>query len=194
MVNHLEVGMRKKNESGFTLLEIALVILVAGLLIGAVLNSRGIQEAASSLRLQKQVEELKVAVDLYFDRMGVLPGSNEGNSSSSEWDEDLVNEQLVTSTRRANTHAFGGEVDFRINQTDTQQPFTDSSAENATVFRYTDVPAKWAKTLIDSLDDGTPDEGNIRVTENSGGQNAITSTDLNNAIGSSEKIRFFVRQ
>jgi type II secretory pathway pseudopilin PulG len=191
--NHLEVGMRKKNESGFTLLEIALVILVAGLLIGAVLNSRGIQEAASSLRLQKQVEELKVAVDLYFDRMGVLPGSGD-SPASNEWDQDLVDEQLVNSVRRANTHAFGSQVSFLIDSDGNDQPFGDTST-NSTVFRYDAIPAKWARTLIESLDDDVSNTGNIQVTDASSGSplNARDPTDFDKDIDDGDDVFVFVK-
>ncbi|GAB6057697.1 type II secretion system protein [Desulfonatronum parangueonense] len=186
---------KRKSESGFTLLEIALVILIAGLLIGAVLNSRGIQEAGSSLRLQKQIEELKVAVDLYRERMGVLPGSSIA-PATAVWEDDLVKEQLVTSVNRANTHAFGNAVDFNINADEDNQPFVNPG--NVTVFKYDNIPAKWARTLVESLDNDDPQTGNIRVTASAGGVGgtplqAMTTAQLTTAIGNGDNVFVFVR-
>jgi prepilin-type N-terminal cleavage/methylation domain-containing protein len=179
--------MRKKNESGFTLLEIALVLVVAGLLVGAVLNSRGISETAKSFRLQKQVEELKVAVDLYNDRMAALPGSG-----SDTWDEDLYSEDLITSPTKATQHAFNDAVAFKIDLDGADQPF-ESTGTNSTVFQYDNVPAKWARTLIRALDDGESNDGLIQATATASPDSALNTADLDTAANNGDDVYFFVK-
>jgi len=180
--------MRERTkESGFTLLEIALVILIAGLLIGAVLNSRGISDAAKSLRLQKQVEELNVVVDLYLNRMTHLPG--DGNTGDT-WTEDLLAEELITSENSANTHAFGDSVTFVDGQAPGNTPFTNP--EN--VFQYDNIPAKWARTLIATFEDpANPHQGNIRATTTVDVTTALTQGNLDTEVTSGNSVHVFVR-
>lgn len=176
----------KNNQSGFTLLEIALVLIISGLLIGAVLNSRGINDAAKFYRLEKQVEELNVAVNLYFDRMNHLPSDGTGNS----WTEDLLDEELISSESKANTHPFGDSIDFTIDSATANHPFTG----NTTIFQYDNIPAKWARSLIASFEDSSsPETGNIRATETSAVQTPLTAANLDAEVTAGNDLHVFVR-
>ncbi len=64
----------KRNQKGFTLVEIAIVLVIIGLLLGGVLKG---QEMIESSRIKSVVGDLNgvsAAYNTYFDRFRAIPG------------------------------------------------------------------------------------------------------------------------
>ena len=68
--------LKRNNEQGFTLLEIAMVLIVASLIVLATIKAQGIWNEAKYFRLERQVQETQVAVALFERKMGFLPGAD----------------------------------------------------------------------------------------------------------------------
>jgi prepilin-type N-terminal cleavage/methylation domain-containing protein len=120
-----------KDQAGFTLVEIAIVMVIIGLLIGGVLKGQAMINNAKVKRVMKQADEFRAATMSFYDKYGMYPGDenranvppgdtvdNNGNGQIS-WAErfdffnDLVEAGLIGgSYTGANvpTHAFGGNV------------------------------------------------------------------------------------
>lgn len=189
----MEVGMlKRKNQSGFTLLEIALVLIVAGLLIGAVIKASGITDTAKSLRLQKQVEELKVAVELFVNKMGRLPGDSsapphdgqiDNPGSPDNWNEELAAENFITSETKATINPFLGAVSLEYRAVN----IGFANAENS--FQYSDIPAPWVQALDEALDDGDTRTGNIVATVDGTPGTRVDATTFT----STDKLEVWVR-
>jgi prepilin-type N-terminal cleavage/methylation domain-containing protein len=64
----------RSDQAGFTLVEIAIVMVIIGLLIGGVLKGQAMIENAKSKRVIKQADELRAAIMTFFDKYGVYPG------------------------------------------------------------------------------------------------------------------------
>lgn len=64
----------KKDQTGFTLVEIAIVMVIIGLLIGGVLKGQAMIQNAKVKRVVKQADELRAAVMSFYDKYGVYPG------------------------------------------------------------------------------------------------------------------------
>ncbi|MBI5041502.1 MAG: prepilin-type N-terminal cleavage/methylation domain-containing protein [Gammaproteobacteria bacterium] len=63
-----------KRQSGFTLVEIAIVLVIIGLLLGGVLKGQEMIANARYKSLQSDIEAYKAAFFAFQDRFGALPG------------------------------------------------------------------------------------------------------------------------
>ncbi|MFZ0727975.1 MAG: prepilin-type N-terminal cleavage/methylation domain-containing protein, partial [Desulfobacterales bacterium] len=121
----------KRSQAGFTLVEIAIVMVIIGLLIGGVLKAQGMINNAKVKRVVKQADELRAAVMGFYDKYGVYPGDEnqaaippgadaegngngiiETNAEIYEVFRDLVRSELIAGDYNGTTelpsHAFGG--------------------------------------------------------------------------------------
>jgi prepilin-type N-terminal cleavage/methylation domain-containing protein len=79
-----------KNQKGFTLIEIAIVLVIIGLLIGGVLKGQSMIQNAKVKRLAKDIEGIQTAVITFQDRYGQLPG-DESNTTTPPGDTNNGN-------------------------------------------------------------------------------------------------------
>ncbi len=129
----LNLKKLKTDQAGFTLVEIAIVMVIIGLLIGGVLKGQAMVHNAKVKRVVKQGDEIRAAVMTFYDKYGVYPGDenlaaippqgadNEGNGNgqisnaeSFELFNDLGLSGLISGTYNGTTdrpnHPFGDEV------------------------------------------------------------------------------------
>jgi prepilin-type N-terminal cleavage/methylation domain-containing protein len=76
--NYQEVSdmRRMTSQKGFTLVEIAIVLVIIGLLLGALLKGQEMIKSAKIKRVIKQADELRAAVYTYQDLYRQLPGDD----------------------------------------------------------------------------------------------------------------------
>ena len=79
--------INKRRQSGFTLVEIAIVLVIIGLLIGGVLKGREMITNAKIKRIENDFAGVSAAIFAYQDRYGVLPGDDPSASTrfSGTW-------------------------------------------------------------------------------------------------------------
>ncbi|MDH5217426.1 MAG: type II secretion system GspH family protein, partial [Gammaproteobacteria bacterium] len=70
---------RPKKQGGFTLVELAIVMVVIGILLGALMNGQQVIDNARGKRVFSEVRELEALVWTYYDRQGVFPGDCDGD-------------------------------------------------------------------------------------------------------------------
>lgn len=168
----------RSQESGFTLVEIAIVMVIIGLLVGGVLKGQAMIENAKVKRVAKQVDELRAAVMTFYDKYGLYPGDEnlptvppgggdiDGNGNGQiagteayEVYRDLALVGLISGsydgTSKLPQHAFGGTVDLVW----VDPPGATTPA--AHYFRFTNLPAEVAAELDLKMDDGAFDRGGI---------------------------------
>jgi prepilin-type N-terminal cleavage/methylation domain-containing protein len=68
----------KVRQTGFSLIEIAVVLVVLGLLLGSVLKGQELITGARVRYLIRQQDDLKIAYFAFFDRYRALPGDYSG--------------------------------------------------------------------------------------------------------------------
>ena len=70
---------RRRNQDGFTLIEIMVVILILGLLATIVVQSlRGAADKAKKTKAQADISELKTSLDRYYLDAGFYPTTDQG--------------------------------------------------------------------------------------------------------------------
>lgn len=77
---NMDIGYRRR-QSGFTLVEIAIVLVIVGLLIGGVLKGREMITNAKIKRIENDFAGVSAAIYAYQDRYGVLPGDDPAAST-----------------------------------------------------------------------------------------------------------------
>jgi len=65
-----------RNRKGFTLVELAIVLVIIGIILGAVLKGAEMIKTAKFKRLYGQYREISAAVYTYYDKYGKFPGDD----------------------------------------------------------------------------------------------------------------------
>jgi prepilin-type N-terminal cleavage/methylation domain-containing protein len=165
-------------QAGFTLVEIAIVMVIIGLLIGGVLKGQAMVHNAKTKRVVKQADEMRAAVMTFFDRYGVYPGDEnlaavpaggpdlEGNGNGQiagaeiyEVFNDLGIDGLITGTYNGTSdlpkHAFGGNVYLGY----VNPPGNTTPPDH--YFHFLNLPAEVCQEIDSKYDDGNHNTGSI---------------------------------
>lgn len=166
------------NQAGFTLVEIAIVMVIIGLLIGGVLKGQAMIHNAKTKRVVKQADELRAAVMTFYDRYGVYPGDEnqaaipaggadrEGNANGQianaeiyEVFNDLGIDGLISGTYNGTSdlpkHAFGGNVYLSY----TDPPGNTTPPDH--YFYFLTLPGEVCQEIDSKYDDGNSTTGSI---------------------------------
>jgi len=171
----------KKNgtsQAGFTLVEIAIVMVIIGLLIGGVLKGQSMIREAKVKRVVKTADELRAATMTFYDKYGMYPGdenkpnippgdTHEGNGSGqTTYDErfafyeDLAKAKLVSGSFNGTSdllkHPFGGNVEVYWSN--------PSGAGYGHYIFFRNLPWDVCLEIDTKYDDGVYNTGSIRAS------------------------------
>ena len=166
-----------KKQSGFTLIEIAIVLVIIGLLLGGVLKGQEMMSNAKIKRVANDFNGISAAAFSYLDRYSSFPGDDtnagtrwgapvaggdgdgliDGGERPDVW-EHLRASGLITGTGNSNpSHAFGGRIQMQNN----------GNGITGTVICMFNMPTKTAEIIDRQVDDGVGDTGEFRQSGNS---------------------------
>lgn len=74
---------KRSGDKGFTLVELAIVLVIIGIIIGAVLRGQQMIESAKLKKLYNQQREIIAAIYIYYDKYGKFPGDD--NNAATRW-------------------------------------------------------------------------------------------------------------
>jgi len=174
---------------GFTLVELAIVLVVIGIIMGAILKGNELINNAKAKRLQNDLRGLEALVYTFYDRYGRFPGDCDNNGT--------INYQLPNSTTGPTLSTSTGTPSFCTTE-NADAAFNDLRAasllnptlSNAQVAKHVfngyfvigyngtagynaiaiyNIPA-WAASAIDASIDGTANgtAGRVRRLDSTG--------------------------
>lgn len=158
---------KREQEKGFTLVEIAIVLVIIGLLLGGVLKGQEMMTNAKIKALTANFDGIAIAYYAYQDRTGRVPGDedDDGLFDGKVTDKDTNGQLLFQDLREQGfingaaddstlpVHGFEGEFYAVYNTTINKNQIC---ADN--------IPTTIAEGLDVKLDDGVADKGSILVT------------------------------
>ena len=164
------------SQRGFTLVEMSIVLVIIGLLLGGVLKGRTFIESAKQRALIDEARSLVASVISYQEKYGSYPGDH---MASDVWDTARNGNQdgAIQEWNLALQHlALAGFITGTFNGVDDRlqhtyggyayvgfQNIRDYGAAN--LLRFDNLPRSAAKALDDALDDGVPDTGVVRIND-----------------------------
>jgi len=176
-------GASAGSAQGFTLVELAIVLVIIGLLLGAVLKGQELINSAKIKNVANQYKSLLAAVYGYQDKYGYLPGDDPQATSrlwatgscwttNGDGNGNIVGNEYYSAPKHLSCsgfisgsyngtsdvmkHAYGGNVYVIYDQ--IQQP----SARN--LIRFDGLKAEDAQAVDKILDDGVYNQGTCRAT------------------------------
>ncbi|WP_163329454.1 type II secretion system protein [Desulfurobacterium thermolithotrophum] len=174
-----------KERKGFTLVELAIVLVIIGLLLGAVLKGQELIKNAKIKRAISQAKEIEAAVYTYYDKYNAFPGDDPnaadrwGNSTTSsgngdgwisggyctsEGEESCLLWQHLRLANIINGDSSGNGPSYLPRSVfggpiDVFSYTYDNKTSLWVTFR--NVPGDFAEQLDLKLDDGKPDSGSV---------------------------------
>ncbi len=71
--------MKSGDNRGFTLIEMAIVLVIIGIIIGAVVKGQDLVDNAKSKQFASKLQAWQIALNTYYDRKGRYPGDDDRN-------------------------------------------------------------------------------------------------------------------
>lgn len=176
-----------KNDKGFTLIEMAIVLVIIGLILGAVIKGKDVLNSAKQKKFyNNSIKEWELTLASYFDRTGNMLGDGTVNGGSAaaangRFDNLYINGTLDDEIRKVGltvptstgptsgqyvfTGAYSGPttINFYL-QNYTSTSAATGAGGNNNILRMISVPVDLAIAL-DTIIDGsmTPDSGSFRI-------------------------------
>lgn len=182
--------MQKKilrNDKGFTLIEMAIVLVIIGLILGSVIKGKDVLNSAKHKKFYNNaIKEWELTLASYYDRTGLLLGDGTANggtaaTANGAFDNFYIYGTLDTRLQQvgltvpSSTGATSGQYTFKGISSGTQsvnlylQNYNSTSTVtgaggNYNILRLINLPVDLAISL-DTIVDGSssPDSGNFRI-------------------------------
>jgi hypothetical protein len=144
-------------------MEIAITLIVVGLLIAGVLRGHTLVKQSKMKRAMKDFSSLVSAVDIFYDRFGRLAGDMDGDgefdSNDAVW-ADLESEDLA---RRDHMSPYATSYSF------VSGLFVGRTGN----YVISELPPEVGSFVDRMLDDGAADRGQVRCEDGYLGQNMV---------------------
>lgn len=180
-----------KSHRGFTLIEIAIVLVIIGLLLGGVLKGQELINQAKVRNIGNDINGIGAAVYAYQDRYRALPGDDGG--AQGRW--NLASNQNGDRNGALNNPNTGGGDESALfwlhlrragliagDAASSAAPFNAANGTstvhaaaagfNGVVLCTNNIPGKLAEAVDGQFDDGRPSTGTMRATAANSGSAA----------------------
>ncbi|CAH2032367.1 type II secretion system protein [Trichlorobacter ammonificans] len=148
-----------KGNKGFTLVEMAIVLVIIGVILGAVIKGQDLIAGAKEKKFKSEIDQLATAYYTYFDKYSRVPGDD--NTAAARWSTGTAatngnnDGQIATATEVANdTGALdhlrrAGLLTDVVSNTD--QPFNSTTMPGVNIRFGSGTAAAWASSSAVNL-------------------------------------------
>lgn len=209
---------RRPNRRGFTLVELSIVLVIIGLIIGGVLTGQQIIQNARVTNALNTIQAYEAQFQTYVQNYGAIPGDDGSAPSrfpSANLPSTTGNSNGVLNGNFDSTTSTDETVlvwlDLRAaglvkNQIGTSiqppNPFNGiygfqngafSGAFTTSVLCMNNVPASAAEAIDSRLDDGAPNSGNVQAMVSTGAQGEATTGTVATSYGQGQTYTMCIR-
>ncbi len=163
----------KKGQRGFTLIELAIVLVIIGLLFAMIIKGRQLIDNAKVKNIIAQINKIKTAMTIYYDRYGHYPGDSNQNGVIDNDNEKKGFWGNLTSEK------FLSQADLKTPLGTSWGIYYDSN--NKIDWLNATLSQKYICQIDKKLDDGKSDSGDVQCKACSYSENtdcfSLTGTD-----------------
>lgn len=182
-------SIRTPTNAGFTLVEMAIVLVIIGFIIGGVLTAQQITQNAKITSTLQAIKSYQAAVQSYNQNYGALPGDDPQatarfNLSAGDGKGTIDGANYATNKTQADTEAQafwqhlraatlikGAAADANLPTNpfagvfgiQSSKIFTDGFVDGTNVICANKIPGAAAIAIDQQLDDGDPKTGSVRA-------------------------------
>jgi len=198
----------RSQQSGFTLVEIAIVLVIIGLLLGGILKGQELINSAKAKSLANDFRNVPVYIYAYQDKFRAIPGDDKvadthvtgatnpagattaGNGRiEGKWDSTNAADESVlfwqhirlAGLATGDTTAGAGmptNADGGRIGVSSDKPFTDATFNGSYYLCSKGIRGQFAKQIDLQIDDGKTDQGSIRVGTATGAAASTTTASI----------------
>ena len=182
----------KKNNKGFSLIELSIVLIIMGLLVAGVTGGASLIKSAQMRSVVNEFTNYRTAYNTYFAQFNKVPGSDtdpntikDDNSALTDlFDEGIIDrEPVVEADGTANyvNSRFGRNAKWFLSNAGDSFTVTDFSNLNVLSLSgssdYTTgaLTSNEASNIDDKIDDGEADSGLVRGVDAGEGTASVTA-------------------
>ena len=170
----MENDMKKKTQKGFTLVELAIVLVIIGLIVSGVLVGQDLIKAAELRATTRQLQEFQVAVNTFIGKYGSIPGDADSDKFGlcDGEDDSPTGCSAVATAAGATTGCDGedgrGDGDGLLEDSNGSGAVLEHTGEISCFWSHLTTPGKeLVKGVFDGFESATPGTGvNDVVGEN----------------------------
>lgn len=169
-------------QQGFTLIEIAIVLVIIGVLLGGILKGQEMLTQSKIRAIEKELDGVAIAILGYRDRYKALPGDDIHAktrwNNATEGDGNGIIDGTFNATDNAEASLrvwqhlrlaglIGGDAETGKQPSNATGGITGiaSNAAGSIIVCTTNLPAKIANAIDTNQDDGLPEKGSIQAYE-----------------------------